>query len=157
MVVRVVVKAGLHVVHKRMLELKSIKKAKLKIAFDTKWGTSRGYSDVRLREAGIEVATVHDYRDVLFGGHAPAPDDPFLNDLRQAMKANGAHIGIATDGDADRFGIVDADGTFISPNYVIALLFEYLVATRGWKKVVAKSVVTTNLINTLPKQHTAPL
>jgi len=138
---------------KEILDLNAIKKAKLKIAFDPMWGAARGYSDVLLREAGIEVATVHDYRDVLFGGHAPAPDDPFLNDLRQAMKANGAHIGIATDGDADRFGIVDADGTFISPNYVIALLFEYLVESRGWKNGVAKSVVTTNLINALAKQY----
>ena len=58
-------------------------------------------------------------------------------------------IGIATDGDADRFGIVDADGTFIQPNYIIALLFDYLVETRGWRNGVAKSVATTNLINAL--------
>jgi len=50
------------------------------------------------------------------------------------MRATGSHIGIATDGDADRFGIVDEDGTFLQPNYVIALLFDYLVESRGWKK-----------------------
>ena len=62
------------------------------------------------------------------------------------------HIGIATDGDADRFGIVDADGTFLQPNYVIALLFDYLVESRGWKNGVAKSVATTNLINAIAKR-----
>ena len=69
----------------------------------------------------------------------------------------GAHIGIATDGDADRFGIVDDDGTFLQPNYVIALLFDYLVESRGWKNGVAKSVATTNLINALAKPHDVEL
>jgi phosphomannomutase len=69
------------------------------------------------------------------------------------MKATGARLGIATDGDADRFGIVDEDGSFIQPNYVIALLFDYLVETRGWKNGVGKSVATTNLINALADHH----
>ncbi|HTC94105.1 MAG TPA: phosphoglucomutase/phosphomannomutase family protein [Terriglobales bacterium] len=138
---------------KEILDLNVIKKAKLKIAFDPLWGAARGYPDALLREAGIDVVTVHDCRDVLFGGHAPEPDDHLLDDLRKAMKTAGAHIGIATDGDADRFGIVDADGTFISPNYIIALLFEYLVESRGWKNGVAKSVVTTNLINALARHY----
>ncbi len=117
------------------------------------WGAARGYSDELLREAGITVATVHDTRDVLFGGHAPEPDDHLLEDLRHKMRETGAGIGIATDGDADRFGIVDEDGTFIQPNYVIALLFDYLVESRGWKNGVGKSVATTNLINALAEKH----
>jgi phosphoglucomutase len=96
---------------------------------------------------------VHDYRDVLFGGHAPEPDDHLLEDLRKEMRATKAQIGIATDGDADRFGIVDSDGSFLQPNYVIALLFDYLVESRGWKNGVAKSVATTNLINALAVAH----
>jgi phosphoglucomutase len=107
--------------------------------------------------AAINVVTVHDYRDVLFGGHAPEPDEHLLSDLRAAMKKSGAHIGIATDGDADRFGILDQDGTFISPNYIIALLFDYLVETRGWRNGVAKSVATTNLINALAEHYKVPL
>jgi phosphoglucomutase len=67
------------------------------------------------------------------------------------------NLGIATDGDADRFGIVDEDGTFIQPNYIIALLFDYLVETRGWRNGVAKSVATTNLINALAEYHKVPL
>ncbi|HEY1465181.1 MAG TPA: phosphoglucomutase/phosphomannomutase family protein, partial [Terriglobales bacterium] len=97
--------------------------------------------------------TVHDYRDVLFGGHAPEPDDYLLNDLRAQMKKIDAHIGIATDGDADRFGIVDQDGTFLQPNYVIALLFDYLVESRQWNNGVAKSVATTNLVNALADHY----
>ena len=140
-----------------IVDFNAIKKAGLKVVFDPMWGAARGYSDELLRGAGVQVATVHDYRDVLFGGHAPEPDDHLLEDLRKKMRETGAHIGIATDGDADRFGIVDADGTFLQPNYIIALLFDYLVESRGWKNGVAKSVATTNLINALAQHHGVPL
>jgi alpha-D-glucose phosphate-specific phosphoglucomutase len=138
---------------REIVDLDVIKKAGLKVGFDPMWGSARGYSDALLREAGVEVATVHDYRDVLFGGHAPEPDDHLLEDLRKKMREMGAHIGIATDGDADRFGIVDDDGTFLQPNYIIALLFDYLVESRGWKNGVGKSVATTNLVNALAEKH----
>jgi phosphoglucomutase len=134
-----------------VVDLDVIRKANLQVCFDPMWGAARGYSDALLRDAGVKVVTVHDYRDVLFGGHAPEPDDHLLDDLREKMRATRAQIGIATDGDADRFGIVDADGTFLQPNYVIALLFDYLVESRGWKNGVAKSVATTNLINAIAK------
>jgi alpha-D-glucose phosphate-specific phosphoglucomutase len=136
-----------------IIDLGAIKKSGVKVAFDPMWGAARGYSDDLLRNAGIQVATVHDYRDVLFGGHAPEPDDHLLEDLRRKMRETGAQIGIATDGDADRFGIVDGDGTFLQPNYIIAILFDYLVESRGWKNGVAKSVATTNLVNALAKAH----
>ena len=145
------VKAGYLKRLAEIVDLDVIRKADLKVCFDPMWGAARGYSDELLRQAGVKVATVHDYRDVLFGGHAPEPDDHLLQDLRERMRATGAQIGIATDGDADRFGIVDADGTFLQPNYVIALLFDYLVESRGWKNGVAKSVATTNLINAIAK------
>src|SRR5260370_20460527 len=138
---------------REIVDLDVIKKAGIKIAFDPMCGAAPGYSDAFLREAGVTVATVHDSRDVLFGGHAPEPDDHLLEDLRHKMREIDADIGIATDGDADRFGIVDADGTLLQPNYIIALLFDYLVETRGWKNGVGKTVATTNLINALAEKH----
>lgn len=140
-----------------IIDVKAIQKAGLRVVFDPLWGAARGYSDSILRNAGVEVATVHDYRDVLFGGHAPEPDDHLLDPLRDKIRETGAHIGIATDGDADRFGIVDRDGTFFQPNYIIALLFDYLVESRGWKNGVGKSVATTNLINAVARQHKVEL
>ncbi|HEY6766879.1 MAG TPA: phosphoglucomutase/phosphomannomutase family protein [Candidatus Sulfotelmatobacter sp.] len=140
-----------------IVDLELIRKAGIAVVFDPMFGAARGYSDSLLRDAGVKVATVHDSRDVLFGGHAPEPDDHLLEDLRTKMRETGAKIGIATDGDADRFGIIDGDGTFLQPNYVIALLFDYLVESRGWKNGVAKSVATTNLINALAKHHGVPL
>ncbi|MGH9589723.1 MAG: phosphoglucomutase/phosphomannomutase family protein [Terracidiphilus sp.] len=140
-----------------LVDLRAIANAGIKIVFDPFWGAGRGYSSDLLREAGVPIETVHDYRDVLFGGHAPEPDDHLLETARQKMREMGAALGIATDGDADRFGIVDEDGTFIQPNYIIALLFHYLVETRGWRNGVAKSVATTNLINVLAEHHNVPL
>ncbi|HEU4416789.1 MAG TPA: phosphoglucomutase/phosphomannomutase family protein, partial [Candidatus Angelobacter sp.] len=142
---------------KEIVDLGLVRASGLKVVFDPLWGAARGYSDEVLREAGVPVATVHDTRDVLFGGHAPEPEGHLLNEMREQMKSTGARIGIATDGDADRFGIVDDDGTFIQPNYIIAVLFDYLVETRGWKNGVAKSVATTNMINALADHHGVPL
>ncbi|HEY5030701.1 MAG TPA: phosphoglucomutase/phosphomannomutase family protein [Candidatus Angelobacter sp.] len=142
---------------KEIIDLPLVRASGLRVVFDPLWGAARGYSDELLRDAGIPVSTVHDVRDVLFGGHAPEPEGHLLNEMRQKMKETGARIGIATDGDADRFGIVDKDGTFIQPNYIIAVLFDYLVESRGWKNGVAKSVSTTNMINALAERHGVPL
>lgn len=138
---------------REIVDFAAIKKSGIKVAFDPFWGAGRGYSDSLLRDAGVSVSAVHDYRDVLFGGHAPEPDDHLLGDLRNEMRTTKANIGIATDGDADRFGVVDEDGTFFQPNFIIALLFDYLVESRGWKNGVAKSVATTNLVNSIAKHY----
>jgi phosphomannomutase len=140
-----------------LVDMKAIAKSGIKVVYDPFWGAGRGYPSDLLRDAGVAVECVHDYRDVLFEGHAPEPSDELLGDAKKKMKEIGAQIGIATDGDADRFGIVDEDGTFIQPNYVIALLFDYLVETRGWRNGVAKSVATTNLVNALAEYHRVPL
>ena len=142
---------------REIVDLNVIRKAGIRVVFDPFWGAARGYSDELLREGGVAVECVHDYRDVLFGGHAPEPDDHLLEDCRKKMRETKAQIGIATDGDADRFGILDEDGTFFQPNYVIALLFDYLVESRGWRNGVGKSVATTNLINALARHHKVEL
>ena len=140
-----------------LVDLKAIAKAKLRIVVDPFWGAGRGYAQPLLSDHGVSAVSVHDYRDVLFGGHAPEPDDPLLGDCKARMRETDAQLGIASDGDADRFGIVDRDGTFIQPNYIIALLFDYLVESRGWRNGVAKSVATTNLVNALAELHKVEL
>ena len=104
----------------------AIGKAKGKFAYDPLWGTGRGYLDKALRDAGCEVETLHDWRDVTFGGRSPEPGESQLEGLREIVLAKGLTLGIATDGDGDRFGIIDSDGTFIEPNKLVALLADYL-------------------------------
>jgi phosphoglucomutase len=129
------------------IDFAAIKRAGGTYAYDPLWGTGRGYLDKVLREHGIKVTTVHDWRDVLFGGRSPEPDDEHLDELRAAMKKKGCALGLATDGDGDRFGVVDQDGAFITPNQLIALLFDYLAESRGWTGGVARSVATSHLVD----------
>ena len=125
----------------------AIGKAKGKFAYDPLWGTGRGYLDKALRDAGCEVETLHDWRDVTFGGRSPEPGESQLEGLREIVLAKGLTLGIATDGDGDRFGIIDSDGAFILPNQLIAVLADYLAESRGWKLGVARSVATSHLID----------
>ncbi len=142
----------------RKVDLEAIRRSGLKLVFDPLYGAGRSYLDRLLNERGIPVTTIHNRRDVLFGGHPPEPSEEYLGDLHRAMEETGAALGLSTDGDADRFGVMDRGGYFLSPNYLIALLFDYLVDSRGWNDVgVAKSVATTNLINAVAEHLDLPL
>jgi len=124
-----------------------IANAKGRYAYDPLWGTGRGYLDKVLRDHGLEVETIHDWRDVTFGGQAPEPGEEHLSELRELVRTKGLTLGLATDGDSDRFGVIDSDGTFITPNQLIALLTDYLAESRGWRKGVARSVATSHLVD----------
>src|SRR6185295_17492117 len=74
-----------------------------------------------------------------------------LGELRSLVLSKGCVLGLATDGDADRFGIIDRDGTFITPNQLIAILFDYLAESRGGTGAVARSVATSHLVDRVAK------
>ncbi len=139
------------------VDLGAIGRAKLKIAYDPLYGTGRGYLDHLLREAGAEVHTLHDYRDVLFSGVGSEPSEFNLRELSQYIKEQGCAVGLSTDGDADRFGIVDADGTWIHPNYILALVADYLIEVRHIAGGIARSVASTHLLDAVAKYHGVPL
>lgn len=124
-----------------------------KYVYDAVWGTGRGYLDKILRDHGLEVETLHDWRDVTFGGRSPEPSEKQTNELREAVLKNGCVLGLATDGDADRFGIIDSNGTFIQPNHLIPILVDYLAESRGWTLGVARSVATSNLVDRVAKSR----
>lgn len=124
-----------------------IAQTKARYAYDPLWGTGRGYLDKILRDGGAEVETIHDWRDVTFGGKAPEPGEDHLDELRDAVTTKGLTLGLATDGDADRFGVIDSNGSFITPNQLIALLTDYLAESRGWTEGVARSVATTHMVD----------
>lgn len=130
-----------------------IRNGRIRVIFDPMFGTARNYLDEFLRQAGAKMAVLHHWRDPYFGGYRPEPTDETLQDLKETVRREGAHLGLATDGDGDRFGIVDADGTFIQANYVLAVLLDYLIRSRQWTGSVARSVATTHLIDAVAAYH----
>jgi phosphoglucomutase len=129
-----------------------------KLGVDTLYGTGRGYLDEPLRKHGIDFAIINDKPDPYFGGHPPEPAEKHIPDFIKLIKGDPAiKLGIATDGDADRFGILDADGSYIEPNYIIALLLDYLIRVRKLEGGVARSVATSHLIDAVAKKHGVPV
>jgi phosphoglucomutase len=142
------------------IDLRKIRDAKLGLAYDALHGSGAGYLDGLLQRENIPAMVLHTNRDVLFGGHHPEPADEQLGELKILMKENRLKLGMATDGDADRFGILDEGGEFIYPNELIAMLVDYLVESRGpqgWKGGVARTVATTHLIDRVAKLHNLEL
>jgi alpha-D-glucose phosphate-specific phosphoglucomutase len=134
-----------------------LKKARLKIVVDVMHGNGKGYLDILLQEAGVNINLLHNNRDPFFDGQHPEPGPEELKEAIQLVKTWPAHLGLATDGDADRFGIIDADGTYISPNEVLAILFSHLLKTRDWKGCVVRNAATTHLIDAIAKAHNVPI
>ncbi|OGF49038.1 MAG: hypothetical protein A2231_08480 [Candidatus Firestonebacteria bacterium RIFOXYA2_FULL_40_8] len=139
------------------VDLKLIKKAGMKVGVDLLYGTGREYLDLLLKESCKKVTVFHDHRDAYFGGASPEPKSERLSELISAIKKEKLDIGLATDGDADRYGIVDKDGTFITPNEILSLLMVYLKKSRGWNGCVVRTVATTHLIDALAAKYNIPV
>ena len=129
------------------IRLDVIAAAKGTYAYDPIYGTGRGYLDKLLRDNGLSVETIHDWRDVTFGGQPPEPSESHLGELKEKVLSNSLTLGLATDGDGDRFGVIDSNGSFIEPNQLIALLTDYLAESRGWTNGVARSVATSHQVD----------
>jgi phosphoglucomutase len=137
--------------------LAAIQKSRLRIAVDLLYGTSREYLDEILEENDIPVEEIHGYVDPYFGGVVPSCSENNLRELKKLVKEKRCNLGIATDADGDRFGIVDEKGNFIIQNVILALLLDYLVRIKGWRGGVARSVATTHLIDRTARRFSLPL
>jgi alpha-D-glucose phosphate-specific phosphoglucomutase len=134
---------------KELINFRVLRKSGLKVAVDILYGTGDDYLDALLESAGLKIKVINKKRDVLFGGHAPEPNAENLKELKSIVKKEAYKLGLSVDGDADRFGIIDSDGTFIMPNQIIPILLYHLNKTRGWKGVVARSVMTSHMLDKL--------
>jgi phosphoglucomutase len=142
---------------RQKVDVDTISKSGIRIAIDSLYGTSRDYLDYFLLEAGVEVKIIHNYRDPYFGGFSPECNEKNLSDLRKVVTEESFDLGLATDGDADRFGIIDDRNRFVSPNTVIALLAVYLKRYRNIPGGLARSVATTHLIDSIARKLDVPL
>jgi phosphoglucomutase len=132
---------------KKLIDFKAIEKAKMKIAVELMYGTGRGYLDTLLEEAGVKVTRFHNELNPLFGGHHPEPNAEGMHAVSDFIRSGKASIGLGLDGDADRFGIVDKDGTWITPNQVLALALYHLKKNRGWTGAVVRTVPTSHQVD----------
>ncbi len=133
-------------IHK-LVQLPSVTGSAPVVVVDPMFGAGIGYLENILGEAGYRVVAINNRPDPLFGGGMPEPTDKLLGDLKAEVLANHAIIGLALDGDADRFGIVDDQGTYVPPNRVLSLLLAYLLRTRSFRGPVARSLATTHLLD----------
>lgn len=126
---------------------------KIKVVVDPMFGAGIAYLDKVLEELGCEVRTINNYRDVLFGGSMPEPIKQLLPDLKRTVMGYHAQIGLALDGDADRFGIIDENGDFASANVIMPLLLNHLLKTRSYRGPVCRSVATTHMLDRIARQN----
>ncbi|MEW6267911.1 MAG: glycogen synthase GlgA [Thermodesulfobacteriota bacterium] len=131
----------------QQIDVAAVRASGLRVAVDLLWGTGRGYLDRLLSEWGVLGTVLHAEADPYFGGGRPEPNEGTLAALARAV-ASGHALGVATDCDADSFGVIDVGGAFVPPNHVIALLLDYLCETRPHlPRKVGRSVATSHLVD----------
>lgn len=129
------------------IDLTSIKERGLRVAFDPMYGVSETALNMLLHTGRCYVKTIHERHDTLFGGKLPSPSATTLKSLQNTVLEGGYDIGIATDGDADRIGIIDDKGNFLHTNETFAILYYYLIKYKGWEGDVVRNIATTHRLD----------
>jgi phosphoglucomutase len=132
---------------RKLVDFGAIKKAKLKAAVELMYGTGRGYLDTLLEDSGARITVFHDELNPLFGGHHPEPNAEGMAEVSKFVRSGKAQIGLGLDGDADRFGIVDKDGTWLTPNQILTLALYHLKKNRGWTGAVVRTVPSSHQVD----------
>ncbi len=129
------------------VNMDAIRTKGLRVGLDPLYGVSETSLATILHTARCELTVIHDRHDTLFGGKLPAPNAVTLRPLQNAVIDYRADIGIATDGDADRIGVIDDTGRFLHPNDILVLLYYYLVKYKGWEGPVVRNIATTHMLD----------
>lgn len=129
------------------INMNAIREKGLRVVLDPLYGVSETSMAVILYTARCELEVIHGRHDTLFGGKLPAPNAVTLIPLQNAVTDRRADIGIATDGDADRIGVIDDTGRFLHPNDILVLLYYYLVKYKGWEGPVVRNIATTHMLD----------
>ena len=128
-----------------LVDFERIKKAEIPFIFDGLYSSTIGYFDRILNNAGIKYSSIRMAHDTDFGGEMPDPKPKYLAPLIEKTKAGGC-IGLANDGDGDRFGVIDEEGSYVSPNEIISILAKHLIENKGAEGSVNKTVGSSILI-----------
>jgi len=140
-----------------LVDLESLRRADLKLVIDPMYGVGAGYLKKALGGGTIRLTEIHSERNPLFPGLRPEPILPNLDGLAAAVKEKKANAGLATDGDADRMGIVDEKGNFVTQLQVFALLCLYLLEVRGERGPIIKTLTTTSMAYRLGEIYQVPV
>jgi alpha-D-glucose phosphate-specific phosphoglucomutase len=135
-----------------LVDWERLRAAKLRFLIDPMHGAGRGLLRDLFRRNGIECEEIRGTRDPLFGGVNPEPIEPHVEALRQALRSGKYDAGFAFDGDADRIGAMDRDGTFITPHQIFSILLWHLAGTRKVSGDVAKTFSTTKMIDKIAQR-----
>ena len=131
----------------RAINMDAIRSRNLKVVLDPMYGVSKTALQTILLTARCDVEVIHEKRDTLFGGRLPAPNSKTLAGLMNYMEEHHCDIGIATDGDADRLGVIDDNIEFVHPNKILVLLYYYLMKFKGWHGAAVRNIATTHLLD----------
>ena len=137
-----------------VVDVNLLRKARGKAVCDCVHGVGRGYLDDFLRECGWRVTTIRGEPNPMFGGILPDPANPACHiTLQEAVRKGKADLGLSNDPDADRFGIVDSTGEYLTPNQVLPLLYVHMLEHKGMSGPIARTVATTHLLNAIAQKH----
>jgi phosphomannomutase len=142
---------------KSLVDWNLIAGSKLKIVVDSMHGCGGYILEELLRETSCSVQTIRGNPDPLFGGIHPEPMMPQLEPLGRAVRESGSHVGLATDGDADRLGIVDENGQYINTLQTLSLLLLHIYRNKGWRGAVARTYSQSLLIPRIAQKLGLPL
>jgi alpha-D-glucose phosphate-specific phosphoglucomutase len=141
----------------RLVDLDVLSNGELKIVADAMYGSGRGCIGEMLTRSRSQVHNIRHNMNPGFGGIHPEPIAKYLGLLISTIQAGHWDVGLATDGDADRLGAVDAKGQFVDPHRIFALVLRYLIEKRGWQGKVVRTVSTTRMIDRIAARYGLPL
>lgn len=141
----------------KLVDLPALRNAGLKLAVDSMYGAGSGYFKELLRGGGNRIKEIKGERNPLFPGIQPEPIARNLKELCRLVPASGADAGLATDGDADRIGIIDEKGVFLTQLQVYSLLVYYLLEVRGERGPVVKTVTSSSMLPILGEIYNVPV
>ena len=138
---------------KTLIDFEKIKTIKQNICFDPLYATANGWFDEILKEFDIPVKIIHNWRDPLFGGCMPEPQEKYLGELKKLVVNTPVAFGFSNDGDADRYAIIDENGKFVTPNEVMGILLNHLLKYKNAKGVLVKTVAGSLMLDKVAKHY----